>query len=112
MKACDEGVKRAERFLKIHPNNQRAYYLAAFAFVTLGEKQKGDQWIEKALQIAPDDPATRYNAGCYFAKTGDFDKAFDYLRGSMTSRSWVENDTDLDPLREDPRFPAYLETLK
>jgi len=112
MKACDEGVKRAERFLKIYPNNQRAYYLAAFAFLDLGEKQKGDQWIEKALQIAPDDPATRYNAGCYFAETGDFDRAFDNLRGSVSSRSWIENDPSLDPLRDDPRFPAYLETLK
>ena len=110
--ACREGLRRVERFLQVYPNNQRAYYLGAFALNDIGEKDKAQEWVRKALEIAPEDSATRYNVGCFYAKTGDADKAFASLKGSVTSRSWVENDPSLDPLRSDPRFPEYLETLK
>ena len=110
--ACREGRKRVERFLQIYPNNQRAYYLGASTFLHLDDEQQAREWVEKALQIAPNDPATRYNAGCFYANVGDADRAFANLQGSITSRSWVENDPDLDSLRGDPRFPEYLKTLK
>jgi adenylate cyclase len=111
MTACSEGVTRAERFLQIYPNNQRAYYLGATALMRLGEEKKAHMWMEKALQIAPNDSATRYNAGCFYAQIGDSDKAFANLRESVSSRSWVENDPTLDCLRSDPRYPDYLASL-
>jgi len=110
--ACREGLRRVERFLQVYPNNQRAYYLGAFALNDMGEKDKAYEWVRKALEIAPEDSATRYNVGCFYAKVGDLDKAFTNLKQSITSRSWVESDPSLDPLRDDPRFPEYLETLK
>jgi TolB-like protein/Flp pilus assembly protein TadD len=112
MKAGREGVNRVERFLQIYPNNQRAYYLGASALLLLGEERKAHLWIEKSLQIAPNDSATRYNAGCFYAQAGESDKAFANLRESIASLSWIENDPDLDPLRDDPRFPVYLESLR
>jgi tetratricopeptide (TPR) repeat protein len=111
LNAGREGVERAERFLKVYPNNQRAYYLGASVLLRLGEEQKAHLWMEKALLIAPSDSTTRYNAGCFYAQAGDADKAFANLRESITSRSWIENDPTLDTLRDDPRFPAYLESL-
>jgi len=110
--ACREGLRRVERFLQVYPNNQRAYYLGAFALNDMGEKDKAHEWVRKALEIAPDDSATRYNIGCFYAKVGDLDKAFTNLKQSITSRSWVESDPSLDPLRDDPRFLEFLETLK
>ena len=110
--ACREGRKRVERFLQMYPDNQRAYYLGAFVYLELGDEQKAHQWVEEALRIAPNDFATRYNVGCFYAKVGDRDKAFENLRGSLASRSWVENDPELDSLRDDPRFAEYLSTLQ
>jgi adenylate cyclase len=110
--ACAEGLRRAERFLQVYPNNQRAYYLGAFALHYAGQKDKAREWIQKALEIAPDDSATRYNVGCFYAKTGDPDRAFANLKQSITSRSWVESDPTLEPLRDDPRYLEYLSTLK
>ena len=107
-----EGLRRVERFLQVYPNNQRAYYLGAFALNDIGQKDKAHEWNGKALEIAPGDSATRYNVGCFYAKVGDLDKAFANLKQSITSRSWVESDPSLDPLRDDPRFPEYLKTLK
>jgi adenylate cyclase len=112
LEAAREGLRRVERFLRVYPNNQRAYYLGAFAFNDIGESGKAQEWVRKALEIAPADTATRYNIGCFYAKVGDFDKAFENLRQSISSRSWVESDPSLDPLRSDPRFAEYLNTLK
>lgn len=105
------GIERVERYLELYPNNQRAYYLGAAAWLELGDKQKALEWIETALRIAPNDEATRYNAACHFALTGDLDRAFECLENSMSSRSWIENDPDMKPLREDPRYEAFISTL-
>ncbi len=112
LEACREGLRRVERFLPVYPNNQRAYYLGAFALNDMGDREKALEWVRRAVEIAPEDTATRYNVGCFYAKVGDFDKAFENLTASITSRSWVESDPSLDPLRDDPRFAEYLNTLK
>lgn len=107
-----EGIARAERLLADYPNNHRAYYLGAGALLDLGERERAFEWAEKALAIDPSDPSIRYNMGCFYAKAGEADKAFDCLRDSITSRSWAENDPDLENIREDPRYQAFLDTLQ
>jgi adenylate cyclase len=107
-----EGIARAERWLADYPTNHRAYYLGAGALLDLGERERAFEWAEKALAIDPSDPTIRYNMGCFYAKAGEVDKAFDCLRDSITSRSWAENDPDLENIREDPRYQAFLDTLQ
>lgn len=106
------GVERAERILADYPDNSRAYYLGAGGLLILGEEQKARDWTEHALKLTPDDPATQYNAACFFAKFEDtHEKALELLEGSVISRSWVENDPDLDPLRHYPRFKEIADNL-
>ncbi len=111
-KCAREGIARAERWLADYPMNHRAYYLGAGALLDLGERERAFEWAEKALAIDPSDPSIRYNMGCFYAKAGEVDKAFDCLRDSITSRSWAENDPDLEKIREDPRYQAFLDTLQ
>ena len=49
---------------------------------------------------------TRYNAACVYAQAGELDRAFECLRGLPIPRSWIENDSDLDALRDDPRYAS------
>jgi adenylate cyclase len=79
--------------------------------VKLGEIELAQKWGERAYQIAPNDVATRYNLACLHARKGDTEKALDFLENSITSRSWIENDPDLEPLRGHPRFQAVLDSL-
>jgi mannose-6-phosphate isomerase-like protein (cupin superfamily) len=62
----------------------------------------------------PDYWATSYNAGCFESLAGDKDAAFEYLRRAKeldtegASAEYFRQDSDLDPLRDDPRFAEFL----
>lgn len=105
------GVDRAEKILEDYPDNQRAYYLGAGGFQTLGDMERAREWAEYALLLDPEDPITRYNTACFYAKTGEIEKALDCLENSVISRTWIENDPDLNSLRNQPRYQAILDSL-
>ncbi len=111
LKIAKIGVERAKKQLLDYPNNQRAYYLGISGLFELGERDLANTWAERALQIAPDDTATNYNLACYYTNIGDYNKALDLLEHSISSRVWIENDPDLKPLYDLPRFQALLATL-
>jgi adenylate cyclase len=105
------GVGRAEKILEDYPDNQRAYYLGSVALVTLGQPDRARVWIERALELNPDDGATRYNVACFYVNVGELERALDLLKNSVISRSWIENDPDMIPLRDDPRFIEIINSL-
>ena len=85
--------------------------LAAGAMQEVGDTEKAELYAERALAIAPDDQNTKYNIACYYTRAGQPDKAMDLLEGCIHSSKWIANDSDLDPLRELPRFKAFMKTL-
>jgi adenylate cyclase len=106
------GVERAEHVLEDYPDNQRAYYLGAAGWYMLGNESKSLEWTDRALELTPDDPATRYNSACFYAKFPEkHEQALDLLANSVISQSWIENDRDLDPLRKYPRFQEIFESM-
>jgi adenylate cyclase len=109
--AYSRALERIQRYLDYYPDNQRAYQLGAICLLRLGEQSKAHQWAEQALSLAPEDPATLYNLACFYAQAGDKDKAFDCLANSISSRSWIEQDPELAPLRTDPRYQEILNKL-
>ena len=111
MKLARIGVQRAEKILEDYPDNQRAYYLGSSGFMALGQMDRAHEWMAHALALNPSDPATRYNAACFYANIGEIDKALDCLEGSVTSRTWIENDPDLNALRDHPRYQTILDSL-
>ena len=111
LKLARIGVERAEKILEDYPDNQRAYYLGSSGHAVLGHMDKALEWTEHSLALKPKDPATRYNAACFYAKNDEIEKALDCLENSVTSRTWIENDPDLNALRDDPRYKALVESL-
>lgn len=105
------GVERAEKVLEDYPDNQRAYYLGAGGFETLGDIDRAREWADYALALDPEDAVTRYNSACFYAKVGEIEKALDCLENSVISRTWIENDPDLNSLRNQPRYRTILDSL-
>jgi adenylate cyclase len=56
-----------------------------------------------------------YNVACVFALLGNNDRAIDLLEHAVKLgwgyRAWLETDTDLTSLRDDPRFKALLASM-
>ncbi len=96
---------------EMHPDDPRPLYLGAAAFCALGEKEPGLEWLARSLEIDPDDPGVLYNVGCVYASFGEADKSLDCLERATSYREWMENDPDLDSLRDHPRFQAIFEKL-
>jgi len=105
------GIERATAILRDYPDNQRAYYLGSGGHEIMGDMSTAHEWTEKALQLNPTDKATQYNAACFYARAGDIERALDLLEQSISARAWIENDPDLETLRQHPRYKRLVRTL-
>ena len=111
----DDYERAAELFQEIvdkHPDYTRAWFL-------LGYSLQMDGKLEEALQAnlqAARGPKTRssalYNAACACSQMNRLDEAFQYLEQAIDAGFYnphlMKTDRDLNPLREDPRFEAFL----
>ncbi len=114
--AARRGVKLAERELTVHAEDPRPAHLGVAALLELGENDRAREWISRALAIDPDDIWTQYNVACGYIKLGDIDAALDLLERSLSRAGpelaqWVKHDSDLDPLRDHPRYQKILELI-
>jgi adenylate cyclase len=112
-----KGLERMESELTLHPENPRPAYLGAMALIALGENERAKEWLSRAMAIDPDDILTQYNAACAHSQMGDFEPAFDLLErllphANHETKAWVKVDSDLDALRNLPRYQKVLELIK
>lgn len=107
------AVELAERRLKQVPDDERALYLGAGCLSSLGDRGRAREWAKRAVAMEPDDSAVLYNVACVYALLGLADSAIDCLERSLANGfghwEWIEHDSDLDGLREHPRFLTLLQ---
>ncbi|HSR52523.1 MAG TPA: tetratricopeptide repeat protein, partial [Acidobacteriota bacterium] len=109
------AVSRARKRLELNPDDARTLYLGAQSLLSLGETDQAVQWAEKSRALVPDDPYTLYGLACFHAQLGNVDEAIDYLQEAVKNGfghvRWIENDVDLKPLRNSPRYRTLLSSL-
>ena len=112
----ERGVAIAEKRLELNPGDTRALYLAANALVFLGQREKSLSFLTLALSLEPEDSMLLYNAGCVYALLGMKSQALSCLerayKTGLTLLGWYENDSNLDSLRNEPRFIELLSQIK
>jgi serine/threonine protein kinase/Flp pilus assembly protein TadD len=113
--AMQHGLEVAEKHLELNPDDARALYLGAGALVQLGDGERGLDWTRRAYAIDSEDPGVLYNVACSYSNMGRVDDAIACLEKAVQNgfghREWFENDSDLDPLRDDERFQALMKRL-
>ena len=101
--------------LELNPDDARACQLGAGAAANLGEAEKAANYAQRALKINPDDPLLLYNVACMYSMLGNADEALNALEKAVDKgygqKDWVAHDSDLDSLRELPRFQRIVEAM-
>jgi len=86
----------------------------AFAGMPAYEAERYDEakaLLLEGLEVHPGNASLLYNLACMEALSGDKDAAFEHLAQAVSNarfRGFAETDTDLDSLRDDPRFTAVV----
>jgi adenylate cyclase len=115
LEAARQGIKLADAHLELNPDDARAWYLSAAALMRLGQRDQALERGRRAFAVDPEDAGVLYNLACNYALAGLSDEAIDHLAKALQNgfgqREWLENDSALDPIREDPRFQALLRKL-
>jgi serine/threonine protein kinase/tetratricopeptide (TPR) repeat protein len=110
-----KAVQIIRHHLELYPDDARALYMGATDLVYLGERELALAWAEQAEALDPHDPAVLYNLACAYSQLGLTDRALDCLEKASLygagHRPWVEKDPDLDPVRNHPRYAAFLKRI-
>ena len=115
--AARRALSRTEAAVAVRPDDADALAFGAGLLAVLGETDRTRDWAERAAIIEPDDFSMHYNLACAFTLLGENDVALDRLERimgptTMTSlREFMLNDSDLDPLRGEPRYAEMLKRL-
>jgi adenylate cyclase len=111
-------VSEAQRAVQEDPSNGAALGILAGGYAILGEEARTREWIERALLVDPENLNMRYNFACVLAAAlGDKDGAIKMLETTIPMAApyqvqVADADTDLDSLRDDPRFRRMLSDAK
>jgi adenylate cyclase len=110
-------VSEAQRAVQQDPSNGAALGILAGGYALLGEEAKTREWIDRALLVDPDNLNMRYNFACVLAGLGDKEAALKMLQSTIPRAGEfqvrvADTDTDLDLLRDDPRFGEMMAQAK
>jgi serine/threonine protein kinase/Flp pilus assembly protein TadD len=110
-----KALRLIDERLELNPDDARACQLGATVAANLGEREKATEYARRALTINPDDPLLLYNISCMYALLGNPNEALSCLEKAVDKgygqKDWVEHDSDLDSLRQLPRFKTILEAM-
>ena len=109
-RTAQQTVDRTQKALAQDPSNGSALGYGAVSLAALGDGMRASEWIKRALLMDPENLTMRWNLVCALSlHLGDKDAALELL-ASFVERlppamvKYLRLDTDLDPLRDDPRF--------
>jgi Tetratricopeptide repeat/FG-GAP repeat/FG-GAP-like repeat len=110
--AYAEAAALLERLVAAEPENAQAWFRLGYCRHALGDLQRALAAHERAACFPEVAATASYNAACAHARLGHVDEAFAWLERARTAgfTGWaaLATDADLDALREDPRFAAFL----
>ncbi|HVJ69999.1 MAG TPA: TIR domain-containing protein [Sphingomicrobium sp.] len=118
VRAAQNAIAAAERALVNDPTNGSALSTVVTGLGILKQRERADEWIDRALLISPDNIFMRYNFACTLVlQFHDAEAAVDLLEPivpemSASAYKAVLADPDLDSLRDHPRFKLLMERLE
>ena len=84
-------------------------------YAVLEDADGAIKFAERAMAADPEDPMLLYNVACTYSQLGRLDDALVALERAVDKgfgdKTWLEHDSDLEPLRAMPRYQSIVQTM-
>ena len=115
-RATERAMRAVGRHLELNPDDLNAQIWQASNLMTLGRTEEGMRLAEGVMNSGTRDPRVFYNGACFYSKAGEIDRALDALEQSVNAGysvpNWLHQDSDLDNIRDHPRFAELIERVE
>ncbi|MHC4416843.1 MAG: DJ-1/PfpI family protein [Planctomycetota bacterium] len=97
------------------PQDAASWYGLGLVLHRMGRHGEAAPAHKRAAELTWYPHRAYYNLACAYAMLGERDKALDALSSAIAAgfanRQWIEQDSELDGIRDDPRFTAIIELI-
>lgn len=115
-KRWNEAAAAYRAVVDADPANGRAWYRLAFSLHQIDRFTDAASAFERAAAAGVTPLVSRFNAACAWSRAGEKEKALNALESLAAARynnvGLVKTDSDLEPLRNEPRFQAVLQKMQ
>ena len=105
---AEKRVAELRAVAESNPYDARAARRLAFALREADRLDESRAWFERVVGLNGESPGDMYNLACLYAITGHTERGLDWLEKALdhgfTQDDTILNDSDMDPLRQSPRF--------
>jgi len=109
------SMRLIDERLDLNPDDARATNLGAALLARMGDRDRTIDYIRRSLTIDPEDSTMLYNIACAYSLIGMPDEALASLETAVDRgfghKEWIEHDSDLDSIRDTPRFQAIAQAM-
>lgn len=112
----DFEIQFIEGVLKEKPDFIQALVALGDLYTKRGFFDKGLEIDKQLARLRPSDPTILYNLACSYSLVNNVDKSLEVIKMAIgygyNDYGYLENDSDLDNLRQDGRFQQFYVTIK
>lgn len=110
-----EAVYPLRRSLELIPDDTHVCLALGWCYKRTGRLDEAIGVLERAVQIEPGEALLHYNLACYFSLARKSRRALQHLANALeidgNYRDLVADESDFDPLRNDPLFQSLTGAL-
>jgi adenylate cyclase len=115
--AAMRAISRIEKVVAAQPDHGRAIGFGVGMLASLGERDRAKEWVVRGRLVDPTNVSLLYNFACAMVLLRDTETALELLQSVTDNMNagmlkWIEADSDLDLIRDDPRFSTMLELAR
>jgi tetratricopeptide (TPR) repeat protein len=107
-----EAIEPLDRAARGRPDHVHVWLALGWCHKRCGRLDLAIESLEEALVADPNDALVHYNLACYWSLAQNARRAVDYLSKALDLkehyRNMVADESDFDPIRNNPAFQALL----
>lgn len=111
----EESLVCLDQAAKLAPSDIHVWLAMGWCHKRTGRIDLAIEDLEQARDVQPSEPLIYYNLACYLSLAGESRRAIAYLSTALEMnpafRALVDEESDFDPIRNDPDFQALTSMI-